>query len=169
MEPPNKRACAPPKRAVGVITLLQAQDVPAYDMSQHFAPISAALQAVWARRGLPAVVHCAAGVSRSVSLVIAFLLTHLDGFTDPAQPGAAEVIAARGVVLNRVSVADVLRTIQTRRAQAGPNDGFTKQLGEWQKRHQRRNRSSSTASVESPSTPPSQHALAPGLAPQRAV
>ena len=83
---------------------LVIDDYPDEDISQFFHPIAEVI-----REGLIAgkniLVHCAAGVSRSVSLVAAYLIIAL-----------------------KISASDALKMIRLRRPQAGPNDGFIRQL-----------------------------------------
>jgi protein-tyrosine phosphatase len=57
----------------------------------------------------PVLVHCAAGMSRSVSIVAAFL------------------IATQGL-----AASEAVALIQKKRPIAGPNRGFIRQLGEWE-------------------------------------
>jgi hypothetical protein len=100
--------------AVGVVTLLGAEDEPTYNLQQHWRATSTAIAMVWEKLRLPVVVHCAAGVSRSGAVVVAFLLAHC-ALGDGEMPAVGEVV-------------DFVRR---RRFQVSPNPGFMSQLECW--------------------------------------
>jgi hypothetical protein len=89
---------------------IAATDSVQYNLAQHFEEACELLDAVWDRRGLPVVVHCVAGMSRSPALVAAALLRHCAG--PPTVPA-------------------VLAALQRRRTVARPNPAFTQQLEAW--------------------------------------
>lgn len=63
------------------------------------------------QRGQNVLVHCMAGVSRSTTLVIAYMMRYR-GYNDPWE---------------------ALHVLQKKRPQVRPNDGFMIQLGKWRK------------------------------------
>ena len=113
--------------------------MPGYNMAQHWPATTAALRLVWGDWRRPVVVHCAAGVSRSVSTVIAFLLVYVrrvrkaDVESASPEEGAAEECRAAAPTLEPPTTAELLFVIQAKRPQANPNEGFRKQLIAWRK------------------------------------
>lgn len=83
-------------------------------------------------------VHCHAGVSRSVSIVVAYLMHH-----DALQPrdsgkagaGSSEAGGA-GTTADVLGVMAALKLVRRVRPVANPNPGFLCQLLEWEKRRQ---------------------------------
>lgn len=118
-------------RAVGVIVLHKADDVPTYNMAQHFPDTCRAISAVWAACRRPVVVHCAAGVSRSVSIVLAFLARHCEALCDPGDSEHPFAKLCPDIAKKPPSVAELLRAVQARRPVACPNEGFMAQLEAW--------------------------------------
>jgi protein-tyrosine phosphatase len=88
-----------------------AHDTPDYDIQAHFFATNCALDGV--RRmheegqEVCILVHCYAGISRSVTAVVAYLMTHLN-----------------------FSTSEALQLVQSRRKGALPNLGFMVQLGQ---------------------------------------
>ncbi|CAD8137841.1 unnamed protein product [Paramecium octaurelia] len=88
--------------------LIEADDAPTYDMSKHFEKavkfIHESLQTT------NVLVHCAAGISRSVCLIIAYMIK-----------------------IHKMKPQDALTKIRQTRPWAGPNVGFTEQLEKYYK------------------------------------
>lgn len=92
--------------------MVGARDVAAYDIKKYFPRVVRFLEGVRRRvdRGLGGrcLVHCFAGASRSVALVIAYL------------------------VWRGMNVDGALQRVRESRKAAEPNDGFLRQLREWE-------------------------------------
>lgn len=88
--------------------LIEADDNPNYDMSKHFEKavkfIHESLQTT------NVLVHCAAGISRSVCLIIAYMIK-----------------------FHKMKPSEALIKIRQTRPWAGPNEGFTEQLEKYYK------------------------------------
>ncbi|NXM23986.1 DS13B phosphatase, partial [Oxyruncus cristatus] len=85
---------------------VEAEDNPNFDLSIHFYPVAHYIrEALNSPRG-KVLVHCAMGVSRSATLVLAFLM-----------------------ICEDMSLADAIRTVRSHRGIC-PNSGFLKQLWE---------------------------------------
>lgn len=82
---------------------IPAQDFPTYKLSQHFTVAADYIDNVLKNKG-KVFVHCQMGVSRSATLVVAFLM-----------------------LKQRMNVIDAVSTIKAKR-DIFPNDGFLKQL-----------------------------------------
>lgn len=89
---------------------VMADDVPNYNISRYFDHAADFIHDALTNGGT-VLVHCAAGISRSVSLTMAYLLKH-EGH----------------------KFASALSMIKSRRAIANPNPGFMKQLKDYEKR-----------------------------------
>lgn len=89
---------------------VMASDVPEYNLSRHFDQASDfILEAI--SNGGTVLVHCAAGISRSVTLSIAYLMKH-----------------------ENMKLSSAYGLIKSRRAIANPNPGFIKQLKDFEQR-----------------------------------
>ncbi|KAM4524062.1 dual specificity protein phosphatase 13A [Odontesthes bonariensis] len=53
-----------------------ADDTPSFDLSRYFFPSAEYIQNALATNGARVLIHCAVGVSRSASLVLAYLMIH---------------------------------------------------------------------------------------------
>ncbi|NXH19725.1 DS13B phosphatase, partial [Bucco capensis] len=85
---------------------VEAEDNPNFDLSIHFYPVAQYIKrALNSPRG-KVLVHCAMGISRSATLVLAFLM-----------------------ICEGMSLADAIQTVRSHRAIC-PNSGFLKQLQE---------------------------------------
>ncbi|NXP27480.1 DS13B phosphatase, partial [Scytalopus superciliaris] len=85
---------------------VEAEDNPNFDLSIHFYPVAQYIRkALNSPRG-KVLVHCAMGISRSATLVLAFLM-----------------------ICEDMSLADAIRTVRSHRGIC-PNSGFLKQLRE---------------------------------------
>lgn len=106
-------------RQAGIDVLqIPINDTPSENIKQYFANTNRFIHRyVQASQGV--LVHCQAGVSRSVTIVMAYLLSH---------------------VCSEISVWSLLDWIRQRRPCANPNRGFIKQLQ--QTYEKRRNKSS---------------------------
>ncbi|CAD8057967.1 unnamed protein product [Paramecium sonneborni] len=83
--------------------VIEADDCPTYDMSKHFEK---AVQFIHENlQTTNVLVHCAAGISRSVCLIIAYMIK-----------------------IHKMKPQEALIKIKKTRPWAGPNDGFTQQL-----------------------------------------
>lgn len=86
---------------------LPARDSPDEELARHFGTAIAFLDAARAHRGV-SVVHCQAGSSRSVAIVVAYLIFHA------------------------WSLNEALHHVKCLRPAANPNPGFMAQLSQWQ-------------------------------------
>lgn len=93
---------------------VQIDDEEDQDIMQYFGQTNKFIQDISAS-GNSVLVHCVAGVSRSVTIVCAYLLYR--AYTSPS-PDRSE----------KLSVNDAISTIKKRRPSACPNDGFLEQL-----------------------------------------
>ncbi|KAG9488937.1 hypothetical protein GDO78_005118 [Eleutherodactylus coqui] len=82
---------------------IDAQDSPTFDMSVHFCPAADFIHKALRERG-KVFVHCAVGVSRSATLVLAYLMIH-----------------------HRKTLVEAITTVKDRRGII-PNRGFLRQL-----------------------------------------
>ncbi|KAI8925328.1 protein-tyrosine phosphatase-like protein, partial [Entophlyctis helioformis] len=83
-------------------------DRPSQNIAQYFEPVAAFLDSALAVPGARVLVHCHAGVSRSVTLVIAYL-----------------------VLATGMSLDEAYAHVRKRRPVAKPNVGFARQLAEY--------------------------------------
>ncbi|XP_056098284.1 dual specificity protein phosphatase 13-like [Rhinichthys klamathensis goyatoka] len=81
-----------------------AEDSPSFNLSVYFHPCADYIKEVLGSPGERVLVHCAVGVSRSASLVLAYLMIH-----------------------QRLSLLDAIKTVKQHRW-IFPNRGFLKQL-----------------------------------------
>nr|XP_033797027.1 dual specificity protein phosphatase 13 isoform X2 [Geotrypetes seraphini] len=81
-----------------------ASDLPDFDMSKYFFPASEYIQKALSIPEAKILVHCAVGISRSASLVLAYLMIH-----------------------HRLSLVEAIKTVKKHRV-ISPNRGFLKQL-----------------------------------------
>ncbi|XP_073408159.1 dual specificity protein phosphatase 13A isoform X2 [Dendrobates tinctorius] len=81
-----------------------ANDVPEFDMSKYFYSSAAFIQKALTTPGARLLVHCVVGISRSATLVLAYLLIH-----------------------HQFSLIQAIRTVQEKRW-ISPNTGFLQQL-----------------------------------------
>lgn len=92
---------------------IPARDTPTYDLKQHFPGSVAFLDDIRQRyqsgQSVKCLVHCFAGASRSVAIVVAYLVWSL-----------------------RVSAEHALQIVKDARKAAQPNHGFLKQLKIWE-------------------------------------
>jgi len=97
-----------PKNFVGTHLIIPAFDFPSYDIQRHFAK---AIEYIDTNRktGASVFVHCQAGVSRSATFVIAYLVKAM-----------------------KMNVDDALKYVKERRQIVRPNDGFLRQLKEYE-------------------------------------
>lgn len=89
---------------------VQANDIPTYNISRHFDSAADFIHEALSENG-SILVHCAAGISRSVSLALAYYIKH-----------------------QNKKLHDSLNMIKSRRFIANPNPGFIKQLKEYEGR-----------------------------------
>ncbi|KAM8974482.1 dual specificity protein phosphatase 26 [Pelodytes ibericus] len=82
---------------------IEAQDSPTFDMSIHFYPAADFIHKALREKG-KILVHCAVGVSRSATLVLAYLMIH-----------------------HNMTLVDAITTVKDRRGII-PNRGFLRQL-----------------------------------------
>lgn len=87
-----------------------ADDVPYFNLSKHFEAAADFINEAIKSNGV-VLVHCAAGISRSVTLATAYLMKH-----------------------ERMKAATALSLIRSRRFIANPNPGFIRQLREYESR-----------------------------------
>jgi Dual specificity phosphatase, catalytic domain len=87
-----------------------ADDVPYFNLSKHFDAAADFIHEALRSNGT-VLVHCAAGISRSVSLTIAYLMKY-----------------------ERLKLSAALSMIKSRRFIANPNPGFLRQLKEYESR-----------------------------------
>lgn len=99
--------------------VVEVEDSPDADILTHL-PRCADFVAEGAARGVPTLVHCVAGVSRSATAVCAFLMSAGAVFVDPADCDAdgGTALSARGA----------LRIVRRASPGAEPNEGFMKQV-----------------------------------------
>ena len=88
---------------------IPADDSPMFDLSPWFPRASDLLELVVERLGGRAVVHCLAGVSRSATIVSAYLMRRTE-----------------------LAAADVVAKVRARRSCVNPNPGFVNQLRRWE-------------------------------------
>ncbi|XP_073775147.1 dual specificity protein phosphatase 13A-like isoform X4 [Danio rerio] len=88
-----------------------AEDSPSFNLSVFFQPCADYIQQVLSTPGGRVFVHCAVGVSRSASLVLAFFILH-----------------------HHLSLLDAIRTVQQHRW-IFPNRGFLRQLQALEDKH----------------------------------
>jgi hypothetical protein len=91
---------------------VQADDVPSYNLLKHFDQAAEFIDAAISAGGT-VLVHCAAGISRSVTLVLAYLIKFED-----------------------MRVGEAYNLVKSRRHIINPNPGFMKQLREYESRVQ---------------------------------
>ena len=94
---------------------VQANDIPSYNLSRHFDQAADFIKGCLDNSGT-CFIHCAAGISRSVSLTIAYFLKH-EGLT----------------------FQQAMSLIKSKRYIANPNPGFVRQLKEFESKCQIRN------------------------------
>src|SRR3990167_330996 len=87
-----------------------ADDVPYFNLSRYFDGAADFIHDAMRSNGV-VLVHCAAGISRSVSLTLAYLMKY-----------------------ERMKLAPALSLIKSRRFIANPNPGFLRQLKEYESR-----------------------------------
>ncbi|KFW87880.1 Dual specificity protein phosphatase 13 isoform B, partial [Phalacrocorax carbo] len=85
---------------------VEAEDNPNFDLSIHFYPVARYIRAALNSPRGKVLVHCAMGISRSATLVLAFLM-----------------------ICEDMSLADAIQTVRSHRGIC-PNSGFLKQLRE---------------------------------------
>uniref|UniRef100_A0A8C4J1M7 Dual specificity protein phosphatase n=3 Tax=Dromaius novaehollandiae TaxID=8790 RepID=A0A8C4J1M7_DRONO len=85
---------------------IEAEDSPNFDISIYFYPVARYIRAALKSPRGKVLVHCAMGISRSATLVLAFLM-----------------------ICEEMSLADAIRTVRSHRGIC-PNSGFLKQLWE---------------------------------------
>ncbi|XP_069609125.1 dual specificity protein phosphatase 13A [Ranitomeya imitator] len=81
-----------------------ANDVPEFDMSKYFYSAAAFIHKALTTPGARLLVHCVVGISRSATLVLAYLMIH-----------------------HQISLIQAIRTVQEKRW-ISPNTGFLRQL-----------------------------------------
>lgn len=89
---------------------VQADDIPEYNLARHFDHAADFIQGAVSSGGT-VLIHCAAGISRSVSLTMAYFMKH-----------------------EQMNMSSSLSMIRKRRYIANPNPGFIKQLREFERR-----------------------------------
>jgi len=99
-----------PKEFLEKHLLIPVHDYPDFEIKRHFEK---AIEYIDTNRktGASVYVHCAAGVSRSATFVIAYLMKTM-----------------------KMNVEDALKYVKARRQVVRPNEGFLKQLKEYEKR-----------------------------------
>ncbi|XP_067995967.1 dual specificity protein phosphatase 13B [Melanerpes formicivorus] len=85
---------------------VEAKDNPNFDLSIYFYPVAQYIKAALSSPRGKVLVHCAMGISRSATLVLAFLM-----------------------ICENMSLADAIQTVRSHRGIC-PNSGFLKQLWE---------------------------------------
>jgi protein tyrosine phosphatase len=92
---------------------IDADDLEHVDLKRWFEKTNSIIE-WYVARDMPIVVHCTAGISRSVTVVLAYLiyLTHCRGTKRPGKP-----------IIHRL-----YKWLRTKRDQALPNPGFYNQL-----------------------------------------
>ncbi|NXI35878.1 DS13B phosphatase, partial [Galbula dea] len=85
---------------------VEAEDNPNFDLSIYFYPVAQYIKAALSSPRGKVLVHCAMGISRSATLVLAFLM-----------------------ICENMSLVDAIQTVRSHRAIC-PNSGFLKQLQE---------------------------------------
>ncbi|NWR73022.1 DS13B phosphatase, partial [Centropus unirufus] len=85
---------------------VEAEDNPNFDLSIYFYPVARYIRAALSSPRGKVLVHCAMGISRSATLVLAFLM-----------------------ICEGMSLADAIRTVRSHRGIC-PNSGFLRQLRE---------------------------------------
>ncbi|XP_049645187.1 dual specificity protein phosphatase 13 [Suncus etruscus] len=83
---------------------IEAEDSPFYDLSVHFLPVARYIKAALSAPHGRVLVHCAMGVSRSATLVLAFLM-----------------------ICENMTLVEAIQTVQAHR-EICPNSGFLRQL-----------------------------------------
>ena len=107
----------------GIIYLRVAvPDTESTDLARHFAKAIAFIDAARAVEGR-VLVHCSAGMSRSVTLVLAYLMTA------PAPDAAADQLAEG----RPKTLIDAFRLVKSKRTVVAPNPSFMQQLCEYER------------------------------------
>lgn len=101
---------------------VQANDLPSYNLSRHFDAAADFIHEAVGEGG-SILVHCAAGISRSVSLALAYYLKH-----------------------QNKKLHESLNFVKSRRYIANPNPGFIKQLREYEQKLEGERKRSQTLS-----------------------
>jgi len=93
-----------PKGLVDKYLILDAEDEPTFNMKEHFEKSIDFIEK-YRKTGSSVYVHCAAGVSRSATVVIAYLMK-----------------------TSKMNLNDAARLVKTKRSIVCPNEGFVRQL-----------------------------------------
>lgn len=89
---------------------VRVEDVPSADLATHFEAVTEYIEGA-RLAGRPVLVHCVAGVSRSVSVILAYLVRY-----------------------QKMTLDDAFKHVKAQRPCALPNIGFWDQLFEWEVR-----------------------------------